>query len=208
MMSSCLRLCCYILAGLLLSAAVSSILYFIAFPLTIHTQVNQTNTGFLFHMGPIPGQEVSLDQAQASVSFKINLPTNIGTFVELKLSQPPQTLPGQETLFVIYATSKPSNNATIDDVVNQNGIIFGEWASGMTLQEGYQNILAAIDSTKNDSGGGLQLVNINRYVGCAGGNLDVHEVSWYTETTECHLIANINYPLQQLVEIAQSIPVN
>jgi hypothetical protein len=207
MMSSCLRLCCYILAGLLLSAAVSSILYFIAFPLTIHTQVNQTNIGFLYKMGPIPGQEVTLDQAQASVSFKINLPTNIGTFVELKLSQPPQTLPGQETLFVIYATSKPSNNATIDDVVDQNGIILVENHNLMTMQDSVQNILDAINSTK-DQAGGLQLVNINGNVGCAGGNLDVHEVSWYTETTEYHLIANINCPLQQLVEIAQSIPIN
>jgi hypothetical protein len=207
-MSSYLRLCCYVLAGLLLSVAVSSILYFVAFPLTIHTQVNQTNTGFLFYAGPIPGQEVSLDQAQASVSFKINLPTNIGTFVELKLLQPPQTLPGQEALYIIYATSKPSNNATIDDVVNQNGIILVENHNLMTMQDSVQNILDAINSTKHDVGGGLQKVIINGYVGCAGGNLDVREVSWYTETTEYHLIANINYPLQQLVAIAQSIPVN
>ena len=140
-------------------------------------------------------------QAQAWVSFKVRLPTSIGNFVQLRLDT--------ETglLEAIYAHDKPSNDATIDDVINQNGIIFMECPSGMTLHDGSQSILAAIDSTKDDPGGGLQQVNINGYVGCAGGNLDEHGVTWCTETTECRLIANVNYPLQQLVEIAQSIPV-
>jgi len=164
-------------------------------------------TASLPYFGPIPGEEVSLEKAQASVGFKINLPMNLGTFVELKLLQPPQTLPGYETLYIVYAASKPSSDATVSDVGNQNGIILVENHNLMTLQDSVQNILDAINSTRNDPGGGLQKVTINGYVGCAGGNLDVHEVSWYTETTEYHLIANITYPLQQLVAIAQSIPV-
>jgi hypothetical protein len=155
---------------------------------------------------PIPGQEVSLDQAQASVPFKINLPKNMGTCVELKLLQPPQTEAGAETLYIIYASHKPSSDATFDDVKNQNGIILIENPNVMTLQGSAQNIRDAIDSTKNSPGGGLQEVNINGYVGCAGGNVG-HCVNWCTETTEYHLMANIKYPLQQLVEIARSIPV-
>jgi hypothetical protein len=165
-------------------------------------------TASLMYCGPIPGQEVSLDQAQASVGFKISLPASLGNFAELKLLQPPQTLPGCETLYIIYANSKPSSDATESDVADQNGIILEENHNIMTMQASVQNILAAINSTKFQGVDGLQKVTINGYVGCAGGNLDVHEVSWYTETTEYHLIASINYPLEQLVAIAQSIPVN
>jgi hypothetical protein len=42
---------------------------------------------------PILGQEVSLGQAQASVPFKISLPKNMGTLVEIKVLLPPDSIP-------------------------------------------------------------------------------------------------------------------
>jgi len=161
--------------------------------------------GFHPYETPIPGQEVSLDQAQASVPFKIKMPTDMGTFVLLKRLQPPEA--DSEAVYIIYAVHKPSKDATFDDVINQNGIILMEFTNDMTLQNSAKNIRAAIDSTKNDPGGGLQEVSINGYVGCAGGNV-AHCVDWYTETNYYRLMANVKVPLQQLIEIAQNIPIN
>lgn len=154
---------------------------------------------------PIPGQEFSLNQAQASVPFKINLPAKLGAFVELKVLQPPQ--PEMPTVYIVYAAEKPSSYATMYDVVGQGGILLIEIGSNLTLQQAANNIRAAINSTKDYPDGGLEEVSINGYVGFAGGNFH-HGVSWYTETTYYQLTANINYPFQQLLEIAQSIQVN
>lgn len=158
---------------------------------------------------PIPGREVSIDDAQASVPFKISLPKNMGDFVQLKLSLPPQT--GSPTVFVIYATCKLPSNASIPDVLDNDGVILTEFSIPMTegtLQDAENNFRAAIDSTKDyANGGNLQPVTINRYFGCAGGNVG-HGVMWATETTYYQLTANSNYPLQQLIAVAQSIPVN
>jgi hypothetical protein len=158
-------------------------------------------TGFKPLPLPIEGQEVSLEQAQASVPFKIRLPTNMGTFVQLKLVQWPETMKECPAVFVIYAAKKPSSVASIDDVINEDGIILFEEPAGETLELAENSIRATIEST------GGQSVNINGYLGCAGGNIR-HCVGWYTETTYCRLTANSNYPLQQLVEMAQSIPVD
>jgi len=150
---------------------------------------------------PITGQEVPLDQASASVPFKIRLPTNLGSFVQLKLNT------GTGSINIIYAAVKLPSDASLSDVLDQNGILLFEEPNEMTLENSALNIRAAINSTKIDPGSALQEVNINGYVGCAGGNVE-HCVSWYTETTYYRLTANIKYPLQQLVAIAQSIPVN
>ncbi len=123
----------------------------------------------------------------------------MGEFADLRLRE--------GFVYIIYATNKPSSDATLSDVMDQNGIVLLEMANMMTLQDSAQNIRDAIDSTKNDEGGGLHLVTINGHSGCAGGNL-WHEVTWFTETAEYHMIANVDYPLQQLVENARTIPVN
>lgn len=152
------------------------------------------------------GQEASLEQAQACVPFKIRLPTKIGKFVELRLKLPPQT--DTETVYIVYAAHKSSDDATVNDVVDQNGIILMEAINRMTLQDSVKNILDGINSVNTNSPGNyVQQVSINGYVGSAGGNVG-HCVVWYTETTYYRLEASVNYPLQQLVEIAQSIPVN
>src|SRR3989304_2185011 len=143
-------------------------------------------TGFHPYQTPIPGQEVSLDQAQASVPFKIKLPTNLGNFLQLNLLQPPEA--DSEGVYIIYAAHKPSKDANFDDVINQDGIILMEFPNGMTLQNSAKNIRAAIDTTKNDPGGGLKEVSINGYVGYAGGNV-AHCVDWYTATIYYRLMA-------------------
>jgi hypothetical protein len=147
------------------------------------------------------GQEVSLEQAQARVPFKIRLPTNIGNFVELRLEDE------IDRVLIVYAASKPSDHATIDDVLNQNGIVLLLLPNEMTLQDATQNILDGINSLNTNSlGSNAQQVSINGYVGCAAGNVK-HCVDWYTETTYYRLMANVDYPLQKLVAIAQTIPV-
>jgi hypothetical protein len=152
--------------------------------------------GFSIYTPSLVGQEVSLDQAQASVPFKINLPTNIGAFVQLRLVKPPEA--DREMVIAIYATKKPSSSTPISDL-DKDAIVLTECRNLMTLQESVQNILDIINSTKNDVGGGAQVaVTINGYLGCAGGNV-AHVVTWYTETTEYRLEANVNYPLQQLI---------
>ncbi|HEY4674553.1 MAG TPA: DUF4367 domain-containing protein [Candidatus Bathyarchaeia archaeon] len=164
---------------------------------------------------PIPGEEVSFEQAQASVPFKIRLPTKMGTPVQINLLQPPQAT--TESATMIYADNKPSKGATDSDVMNQNGIILFEEHNRKTLNQSIVNIRARIDSSvqyrkysiinENGEDGVLQEVDINGYVGCAGGNV-YHCVSWYTETTYYQLTSNIKIPVQQLIEIAQSIPIN
>ena len=162
------------------------------------------NGAFSIAMPSVVGQEVSFAQAQASVSFKISLPTSMGTPVEIKLDLPPHSNP--ERVCIIYAAHKPSNDATTNDVLDQEGIILYEEPKLVTLQNASQTIRAAINTTKNDPGGGLHEVSINGYVGCAGGTFS-NCVTWYTETTFYELVANFNHPMQQLIEIAQSIPV-
>jgi hypothetical protein len=152
---------------------------------------------------PIPGGEVSLDEAQASLPFKITLPTNLGPFIQLRLHR--------ETSFlaIIYAAAKPPSDASHEDVCDQNGIILYEAplseAFG-TLEFAENNYKAMIETDKNILGG-VQPVTINGYFGCAGGNVE-HCVTWCTETTYYSLSASNKRPLQQLIEIAQSIPVN
>lgn len=61
-MSNRLRLCAYVLAGILLSVAVSSVLYFIAYPMITNTLINQ-NT---IHRGDLvleKNQELTIDNA-------------------------------------------------------------------------------------------------------------------------------------------------
>jgi hypothetical protein len=159
---------------------------------------------FLEPEWPIEGQEVSFTQAQASVTFKIGLPTNMGTPAEIKLELPPHSIP--ERVYIIYAANKPSKDATTNDVLDQDGIILFEAPHLTTLNDATLNILAAINSTKFQGADGLKEVNINGYVGCTGGTFS-NCVTWCTETTFYELTANFNHPMQQLIEIAQSIPV-
>jgi hypothetical protein len=161
------------------------------------------NIGLFPLESPMSGQEVSLEQAQASVPFKIRLPVNVGAFTELKLSK--------ETglITVVYAADKPSDSSSLTDVINQNGIVLFEApiseAYG-TLEFADNNFRAIIEETKDyPNGGNIQPVTINGYFGCAGGNIQ-HCVSWATETTYYRLTTNINYPMEQLVKTALSIP--
>jgi hypothetical protein len=147
---------------------------------------------------PIGGEDVTLAQAQASEKFKVSLPTELGEFTQMKMNK------DSGTLTIIYASNKPSADVSINDVISENGIILIEAPNTLTPQSSTQNIMDAINATKNDVGG-LQLVNINGNLGCAGGNIQ-HNVFWYTATNSYELIANLNYPMEQLLKIAESIP--
>ncbi len=172
---------------------------FIYLSVTGRTSGDEAKAVSQFFVPPMAlwGQEASLDQAQAWMPFKIRLPTNLGNFAELRIDR---SING---VLVVYAADKPSNDATVEDVLDQDGIIFLELPNTMTLQDAAQNTRDAINATD----GRLQPVDINGYFGAAGGNV-WHCVSWYAETTYYRLIANIDFPLQQLIEIARTIPVD
>jgi hypothetical protein len=196
-----------LLAAMILG--VSSIFVYLSIHGSMPNETEKTGLVPSPYFMPIPGQEVSLDQAQASAPFKIRLPTSTGSFVQLKQFIEPEA--DISYVYIIYAADKLSSNASIPDVQDHNGIILFEApisAYGGTLQFAESNFRAVIDDTKDyPNGGNLQPVTINGYFGCAGGNVG-QCVAWATETTYYELMANKNYPLQQLVAVAQSIPVN
>jgi len=145
---------------------------------------------------PIGGKEVTIEEAQALVSFKIQLPAKLGQPVQVKFNR--------DHVIIIWMQSKPPREASIYDVINQGGIVLFIYPNSMTLEESIKNIEAAINATK-DQEGALQKVDINGYIGCMGGNVK-HNICWYTETTAYELVASNKFPLQQLLEIARSTP--
>jgi hypothetical protein len=152
---------------------------------------------------PLIGQDVSLAQAQASVPFKIQLPANTrgrGDVVQVKLYQ--------SAVFIVFAANKLPSNASRADIYlfNNNGTLLTE----DSLSQAYgslQNMENIQKAVIKQNGGQTQAITINGYFGTAGGNI-ARCVVWGTETTCYRLEANLNCPLQQLIEIAQSIPVN
>ena len=148
---------------------------------------------------PLAGQEVSLAQAQAAVPFKIKLPTSLGQFTVMKFEEE------LNATTIVFSSEKPADDADFFDIMQTDAIVLFELPNTMTLKDSKQNTLDAISSTRNDVGGGLQPVEINGYFGCAGGNI-YHTVTWYTETTYYQLATSLKLPLPQLVEIANSIP--
>lgn len=163
----------------------------------IRRPVNQNNVApHIPLFPPIGGEEVTIEQAQASVPFR--LPTKLGKPIQVKLDR--------DLVIIIWMGSKPSPRANIYDVLGQGGIILIAHPNDWTLEESAKNIEAAINATK-DQEGGLQRVSINGYLGGMGGNI-YHDVFWYTETTYYELESSVEFPLQQLLEIAQSIPVD
>jgi len=159
---------------------------------------SKTSSSLGLPYSPIVGKEVSLTQAQASVPYKINLPTSLGQYAMIKLDK------DTNATTIVFASKKPVDDANFIDILNGNAIVLLEMPNKMTLDASTQNIADAISATKNDVGG-LQPVTINGYSGCAGGNV-WHTVTWYTETTYYQLTSNIDYPLQQLVSVANNIP--
>jgi hypothetical protein len=163
---------------------------------TTITQTRDPAPGLLYI--PIFGQEVTLAQAQSTMPIAIKLPTKLGEVAEFKFDI------SSKILTAVYSTTKPAADANFIDVINANAIVLIQCPSNLTIASAQQNILDAINSTKNDIGGGLQAVSINGYMGCEGGNV-FHTVSWYTETAYYRLAASLSYPLQNLVETAISM---
>jgi hypothetical protein len=100
---------------------------------------------------------------------------------------------------------RPADDTSFTDIIGDNGIILLEIPNPMGLEDAKQNLLDAINTTKNDFGGGLQPLSINGYFGCMGGNV-MHTVTWDNWLVHYELVANLNVPLQRLVNIANSIP--
>jgi hypothetical protein len=152
---------------------------------------------------PMAGQEVSLAEAQASVPFKIQLPSNTGgrgDVVQVKLYQ--------SVVFIVFAANKLPSDASLADIylLGDNGTLLTEeslsqaWGSLQNMEDIQKAVI-------KQNGGQTQAITINGYFGTAGGNI-ARCVVWGTETTCYRLEASLNCPLQQLIEIARSIPVN
>jgi hypothetical protein len=148
---------------------------------------------------PIAGQEASLTQAQAEVSYVINLPTSLGQYTTLKVDKE------TNATIIIYAANKPADDANFYDIMQTDAIVLFELPNTLTLEQSKQNILDSIDTTKNDVGS-LQPVTINGFFGCVGGNI-WHTVTWYTDVNYYQLASSMKVPIDQLIDIANSIPV-
>lgn len=159
----------------------------------------ESSIGFPHPYTPLAGQEVSFTQAQALVPYKISLPSIIGRYVSLKLEK------ATNTVTVVFASVRPADDADLFDVIEDNAIVFLEMPNSAGLEAVRQNFMDAINTTKNDVGGGLQPVLINGYFGCMGGNVE-HTVAWCTEAAHYQLSANMEVPLQRLADIASSVP--
>jgi hypothetical protein len=151
------------------------------------------------------GQVVSLAEAQASVPFKIQLPTYTGgrdSFVQIILF--PITEKNSYSVGIILASEWIPSSASRPDVREYyNGILLTEMSvsdAWGTLQDADGNMKAFLAESMTH-----QEVSINGYFGTAGGNV-AHGVQWATETTYYCLEAGLNCPLSELIEIAQSIP--
>jgi hypothetical protein len=174
--------------------ATASILFYLNVQKSEHIDNNDVERPqLLLRSPPIGGQEVTIEQAQSLVSFKIGLPANLGEPIQVKFDD--------QCVVIIWMETKPSQQSTLDDVRSHGGIILFEWSSTIVPQD---HIEALTNETEGVEGA-LQKVTIKGYLGCAGGNV-WHDVTWCTKTVLYELQANLEFPLQQLIEIARSIP--
>ena len=159
----------------------------------------ETNSQFGLAYIPIAGQEASFAHIQAAVTYPVRLPTTLGLYAELKFDKE------TKGTIIIYASNKPADDANFVDVMKTDAIILFELPNRMNIKDAKQNIIDSINNTKDDVGA-LQQITVNGFLGCAGGNV-WHTVTWYTDTNYYQLTASMKFPLEQLVNIANSIPV-
>jgi hypothetical protein len=158
---------------------------------------------------PIGGRDVSVAEAQASVTFKIQQPTYTGgrdSFVQVKLEQRPDVC----AVSFVYSSEWLPSSLSLPDLKDHDAIGLTEMSvsdAWGTLQIADANMKVFLDQHQAMDPSVVQEVSINGYFGTAGGNVG-RCVQWATETTYYYLVAGLSCPLSQLVEIAQSIPIN
>lgn len=145
---------------------------------------------------PLNGKEVTINEAQSKLPFKVVLPSLLGEPTLVKLIEE------NNFLYVIYSDKKPTQDMSFDNIIDSGAIVLMEYPNS-SVQESDLRIDSAIETIKK-TGGVLEKVTINGHHGVYGGNVE-HVVYWFTSTTNFEIRTNPNIPFSYLIEIAQSL---
>jgi hypothetical protein len=145
---------------------------------------------------PLNGKEVTINEAQSKLPFKVVLPSLLGEPTLVKLIEE------NNFLYVIYSGKMPTPDMSFDNIIDSGAIILMEY-SNSSVQESDLRIDSAIETIK-ETGGFLEKVTINGHHGVYGGNVE-HVVYWFTSTTNFEIRTNPNVPFSDLIKIAESI---
>ncbi len=148
------------------------------------------------YWGPLEGKEVTINEAQSKLPFKVVLPNKFEEPTLVKLIEE------NNFLYVIYSDKKPTPDMSFDNIIDSGAIVLTEYPSS-SAQENDLMIDSAIETIKK-TGGVLEKVTINGHHGVYGGNIE-HVVYWFIGTTNFEIIANPNISFSYLIEIAQSL---
>ena len=161
----------------------------------LHSTLKATNE-FRPYWGPLEGKEVTINEAQSKLPFKIVLPNKFEEPTLVKLIEE------SNFLYVIYSDKKPTPDMSFDNIIDSGAIVLMEYPNS-SAQENDLIIDSAIETIKK-TGGVLEKVTINGHHGVYGGNIE-HVVYWFIGTTNFEIIANPNIPFSDLIEIAKSV---
>jgi hypothetical protein len=148
------------------------------------------------YSGPLKGKEVTINEAQPYLSFKVSLPNKLGNPVLMKVIEE------SNFLYVIYSDKKPTQDMSFDNIIDSGAIVLMEYPNTST-QESDLMIDSAIETIKETSGF-LEKVTINGHHGMYGGNVE-HVIYWFTGATNYEIRTNPNVPFSDLIKIAESI---
>jgi hypothetical protein len=148
------------------------------------------------YWGPLEGKEVTINEAQSKLPFKVVLPNKFEEPTLVKLIEE------NNFLYIIYSDKKPAPDMSFDNIIDSGAIVLTEYPSS-SAQENDLMIDSAIETIKK-TGGVLEKVTINGHHGVYGGNVE-HVVYWFIGTTNFEIIANPNIPFSDLIEIAKSV---
>lgn len=151
------------------------------------------------YWGPLKGKEVTINEAQSKLPFKIVLPNKFEEPTLVKLIEE------SNFLYVIYSDKKPTPDMSFDNIIDSGAIVLMEYPNS-SVQESDLMIDSAIETIKK-TGGVLEKVTINGHHGMYGGNVE-HVLYWFTGTTNFEIRTNPNIPFSYLIEIAQSLQEN
>jgi hypothetical protein len=148
------------------------------------------------YSGPLKGNEVTINEAQSKLPFKVVLPNKFEEPTLVKLIEE------SNFLYVIYSDKKPTQDMSFDNIIDSGAIVLMEYPNS-SVQESDLMIDSAIETIKK-TGGVLEKVTINGHHGVYGGNVE-HVVYWFTGTTNFEIRTNPNISFSYLIEIAESI---
>jgi hypothetical protein len=126
------------------------------------------------YWGPLKGNEVTINEAQSYLPFKVSLPNKLGNPVLIKVIEE------SKFLYVIYLEKKPTPDMSFDNIIDSGAIVLMEYPN-TSLEDGKARIEALTNTIKEMIETGEvpkdtpvpQKVNINGQPGLIGGRTTV-----------------------------------